>query len=140
MVGLAGGEAAGTQSPVQLTPFQLPLPPSSFAAQHTPEQSLGAQLVRQCAAVAAGAGAVGGPGQASPVETALAIARMVKRCTEQLRSTPLHLRSALKFVDGRACRFIEPLASVQKSVRLRTLRVHCILSHSEVHEWSLTSA
>ena len=88
---VADYSTALAQSPLPLTPFQLQHPRSTFAAQHTPEQVLEAQLAQQCADVAGGAGSSGG---ASPVETALAIARMVKQCTEQLRSTPLHLRCA----------------------------------------------
>ncbi len=86
------------QSPLPLTPVQLPHPQSTFAAQHTPEQVLEAQLAQQCADVAGGLGNSGGG--ASPVETALAIARMVKQCTDQLRSTPLHLRYALASFSG----------------------------------------
>ena len=56
---------------------------------HTPDPAA-AQLLRHIAtAPAAGNSA---EGQASPVETALAIARMVRQCTAQLRGTPPHLR------------------------------------------------
>ena len=56
---------------------------------HTPDPAA-AKLLRHIAtAPAAGNSA---EGQASPVETALAIARMVRQCTAQLRGTPSHLR------------------------------------------------
>jgi hypothetical protein len=55
-----------------------------------------ARLLRHIAmAPAAGNSA---EGRASPVETALAIARMVRQCTAQLRSTPPHLRFNLSLI------------------------------------------
>jgi hypothetical protein len=56
---------------------------------HTPDPAA-AKLLRHIATAPATGNSA--EGQASPVETALAIARMVRQCTAQLRGTPPHLR------------------------------------------------
>ncbi len=113
-----GSSAAASAAPQTPTAAVLATPPPD-----TPD-AVDADLLRQCARITAAAPKRGVDGQASPVETALAIARMVKQCTAQLRATPPHLRC----LPAAGCRPVlqlpQPCAASELCVLVYPLPLH----------------